>query len=215
MPRNREDETTSNWMKEAQKGYIRVAALIIINKQPAHGYEIMKEIKDKTKGFWKPTAGGVYPILRNLEKAEYIVGEWSTTKNRNIKVYKITETGASILKRTIIKQSELANSMSALFQDVEQPLQAAEDDFGRIPDLQCKRCVQHVGRGEAKMEKARRRTNALRHRRGERDHIVLHFGFDFVDAVNLEVRSLLDGMRRIFRHDSSFGQRFRRGYLDG
>jgi DNA-binding PadR family transcriptional regulator len=117
MPFEEDERTTTNWMKEAQKGYIRVAALIIINKQPAHGYEIMKEIKDKTKGFWKPTAGGVYPILRDLEKAEYIEGEWSTIKNRNVKVYKITETGASILKKAIIKQSELANSMNTLFQE--------------------------------------------------------------------------------------------------
>ena len=112
-----EEITTGNWIKEAKKGYIRVVSLIILNKRPAHGYEIMKEIKDKTKGFWRPTAGGVYPILRDLEKAGYIKGEWSTQKNRKIKVYKITETGEAILKRAIIKQSELANNMNSLFQE--------------------------------------------------------------------------------------------------
>jgi PadR family transcriptional regulator PadR len=112
-----DEKTTSSWVKEAQKGYIRVAALIILNKQSAHGYEIMKEIKDKTRGFWKPTAGGVYPILRDLEKAEYIKGEWSAQKNRKIKVYKITETGEAILKRAITKQSELANSMNTMFRE--------------------------------------------------------------------------------------------------
>jgi hypothetical protein len=44
-----EEETTANWLKEAQKGYIRVGVLILLNRKPAHGYEIMKEIKDKTK----------------------------------------------------------------------------------------------------------------------------------------------------------------------
>ena len=117
MPFEEEEKTTTNWMKEAQKGYIRVAALIIINKQPAHGYEIMKEIKDKTRGFWKPTAGGVYPILRDLEKAEYIEGEWSTIRNRKIKIYKITQKGEDILKRAIVKQSELATSMNSLFKE--------------------------------------------------------------------------------------------------
>jgi DNA-binding PadR family transcriptional regulator len=112
-----EEETTAHWMKEAQKGYIRVAVLILLSKKPHHGYEIMKEIKDKTKGFWKPTAGGVYPILRDLEKAEYIKGEWVSQKNRKIRVYTITETGKIILKRAIIKQSEIANSMNALFQE--------------------------------------------------------------------------------------------------
>ena len=112
-----EEETTANWLREAQKGYIRVGVLILLNRKPAHGYEIMKEIKDKTKGLWKPTAGGVYPILRDLEESGYIEGEWSSQKNRKIKVYKITETGRTILKRAVVKQSEIANSMNGLFQE--------------------------------------------------------------------------------------------------
>jgi hypothetical protein len=32
-----QDKTTANWMKEAQKGYIRVAVLILLNKKPPHG----------------------------------------------------------------------------------------------------------------------------------------------------------------------------------
>jgi len=135
MDINDEEKTTANWVKEAQKGYIRVAALIILNKQPAHGYEIMKEIKDKTKGFWKPTAGGVYPILRDLEKAEYIKGEWSTQKNRKIKVYKITETGEAILKRAISKQSELADNMNTMFQEFARDVLNIEVKTFRMPVL--------------------------------------------------------------------------------
>jgi DNA-binding PadR family transcriptional regulator len=130
-----DEKTTANWVREAQKGYIRVAALIVLNKQPTHGYEIMKEIKDKTKGFWKPTAGGVYPILRDLEKAGYIEGEWSTQKNRKIKVYKITETGEAILKRAIIKQSELANSMNTLFQEFARDVLNMEPKMLPMPVL--------------------------------------------------------------------------------
>ena len=133
MPIEEDEKTTTNWVKEAQKGYLRVVALIIINKQPAHGYEIMKEIKDKTKGFWKPTAGGVYPILRDLEKAEYITGEWFTIKNRDIKVFKITQTGEAILKRAIIKQSELVNTMSSLFQEFARDVLNMEPETLPLP----------------------------------------------------------------------------------
>jgi DNA-binding PadR family transcriptional regulator len=117
MPTETEEKTTKHWLKEAQKGYIRVAVLILLNKKPSHGYEIMKEIKIRTKGFWRPTAGGVYPILRDLEKARYIEGEWHTQNNRKIKVYKITETGRLILKHAIVKQSEIANNMNTLFRE--------------------------------------------------------------------------------------------------
>ncbi|MCW4030227.1 MAG: PadR family transcriptional regulator [Candidatus Bathyarchaeota archaeon] len=112
-----EEKETANWINEAQKGYIRIGVLILLNKKPAHGYEIMKEIKDRTKGFWKPTPGGVYPVLRNLEKSGYIKGRWETQKNRNLKVYTITPHGEAILKRAIIKQSEIFTNIGNLFRE--------------------------------------------------------------------------------------------------
>ncbi len=117
MPTDTDDKTASNWMKEAQKGYIRIGVLILLNKKPSHGYEIMSEIKDRTGGFWKPTAGGVYPILRDLEKTGYIKGEWHKQNNRNVKTYRITEKGKIILKNAVIKQNEIANNINALFQE--------------------------------------------------------------------------------------------------
>lgn len=114
---NAEDRTTTNWMKEAKKGYIRVAVLMLLNNKPSHGYEIMKEIKDRTGGFFKPTPGGVYPILRDLEKTEYIKGEWHKQNNRKIKTYRLTEKGKIILRNAIMKQSEIAKNMNLLFQE--------------------------------------------------------------------------------------------------
>jgi DNA-binding PadR family transcriptional regulator len=128
-----EEETTVHWLKEAQKGYIRVAVFILLNKKPSHGYEIMKEIRDKTSGFWKPTAGGIYPILRDIETSGYIEGEWATQKNRKIKVYKITEKGKIILKRAIVKQSEIANSMNNLFQEFARDVLNMETETLPMP----------------------------------------------------------------------------------
>jgi DNA-binding PadR family transcriptional regulator len=117
MPPQTEEKTTALWMKEAQKGYIRVGVLILLSKKPTHGYEIMKEIRNRTKGFWTPTAGGVYPILRDLEGSKYIEGQWSSQTKRKTKVYKITDTGRQILKSTLIKQSEIANNINQMFQE--------------------------------------------------------------------------------------------------
>ncbi len=112
-----EDKIAADWLKEAQKGYMRIAVLILLSKKRYHGYEIMKEIKERTRGFWKPTAGGVYPILQSLEKAGYIEGEWVFQKKRRRKTYRITETGRLILDRALAKQSQIADNMSALFKE--------------------------------------------------------------------------------------------------
>lgn len=120
-------------MKEAQKGYIRVGILILLSKKQSHGYEIMKEIKDRTKGFWRPTAGGVYPVLRSLEKGGYIKGEWVTQNNRRIKTYRITEKGRVILKHAIIKQNEIANNINALFEEFARDVLNMEPKNFPIP----------------------------------------------------------------------------------
>jgi DNA-binding PadR family transcriptional regulator len=122
-----EDQTTQSWMKEAQKGYIRLGVLMLLSKKPAHGYEIMKEINQRTQGFWRPTAGGVYPILSDLEKSGFIKGHWETLKNRRLKVYIITKSGDAILKRAIRKQAEIFANLNSLFSEFARDVLNMED----------------------------------------------------------------------------------------
>jgi len=110
-----EEKTAIKWLKESQKGYMRIALLILLSKKPCHGYEMMKEVEDRTEGFWKPTAGGVYPILQSLEKAGYIKGEWGPQKRKR-KIYHINESGKLILDRALLKHSQIAESMNTLFE---------------------------------------------------------------------------------------------------
>jgi len=113
-----EEKTVKTWLKETQKGHIRLAVLMLLNKQPLHGYKIMKEIEMKTLGFWKPTAGGIYPILKKLEKRGHIRGTWlSHAGGRKKKVYHITDYGKQVLEHTILRQSQIAQSMEKLFEE--------------------------------------------------------------------------------------------------
>jgi PadR family transcriptional regulator, regulatory protein PadR len=129
------DKVTSNWMKEAHKGYTRIGILILLNKKPSHGYELMKEIKDRTKGFWTPTPGGVYPVLRSLEKEKYIKGEWSTQNNRKIRTYKITSLGKTILQKALIKQREITDNINTLFKDFSVDVLEIKTDSLQMPKM--------------------------------------------------------------------------------
>ena len=115
MMQKKEEIAASNWLKETQKGYIRIATLILLSKKPHHGYEIMKEIKDRTRGFWKPTAGGMYPILKDLQESGYIQGEWDAKTRRRKRIYKITKAGRAVLRRALAKENQLAATMRNLF----------------------------------------------------------------------------------------------------
>jgi len=112
-----EEEAASNWLKETQKGYLRIATLILLSKKPYHGYQIMKEIKGRTRGFWRPTAGGMYPVLKDLQKSGYVNSEWVFQKKRRRRIYRITEAGKAVLERALAKEGQIANSMSDLIKE--------------------------------------------------------------------------------------------------
>jgi PadR family transcriptional regulator PadR len=137
-PKRSQDEITAgHWLKETQKGYIRIAALILLSKRPYYGYEIMREIKERTMGFWRPTAGGIYPILRNLEDSKYIEGKWDVQKKRKRKIFRITEAGKQVLQRSLAKENQIANSMTSLFTEFMKSVLDVENavSIPRIPNL--------------------------------------------------------------------------------
>ena len=171
-----QDKTTASWMKEAQKGYIRMGVLILLNKKPSHGYEIMKEINSRTKGFWQPTAGGVYPILRDLEKSGYIKGQWETQKNRRLKVYKITESGDQILRKAILKQTEIFNNIGSLFREFSRDVlnvEAVDDSMPTIPSPFSAFLEEKVGGKRNLTQLQNERNHIYETVRGMRDRIKL------------------------------------------
>jgi DNA-binding PadR family transcriptional regulator len=126
-----EEIAASNWLKETQKGYIRIATLILLSKKPHHGYELMKEINVRTRGFWKPTAGGMYPMLKDLQESGYVQGEWDTKTRRRKRIYKITESGRAVLRRALAKENQLVANMRNLFEEYMKSVLEVEPQ----PDL--------------------------------------------------------------------------------
>jgi DNA-binding PadR family transcriptional regulator len=128
-----EEKIPAHWLKETQKGYLRIAVLILLSKKPHYGYEIMKEIRERTMGFWRPTAGGIYPILQNLEKSGYIEGKWMFQKKRKRKTYRITEKGKLVLERALAKENQIFNNVSDLFKEYMKDVLEVETNQFSIP----------------------------------------------------------------------------------
>jgi DNA-binding PadR family transcriptional regulator len=47
-----------------------------------HGYEMIKEVEERSDGAWTPSAGSIYPMLQLLEDEGLIRGEDSDGKRR-------------------------------------------------------------------------------------------------------------------------------------
>jgi PadR family transcriptional regulator PadR len=102
------------WAKEIQKGYLKLFVLMLLSKKPLHGYEIMDNIEGLTLGFWRPTAGGVYPILKKMEAAGLVKGEWEKVRGKRRKIYNITPEGKNLISRALEKQKIITDAIRRL-----------------------------------------------------------------------------------------------------
>jgi len=106
-------DIAARWKDQMQKGYLKMAVLLVLMRKPLHGYEIMKEISKWTLGIITPTAGGVYPTLKELENKDLIKGEWIPEERRRI--YQITSKGKEVFRKAVEKHFELASSIRRWF----------------------------------------------------------------------------------------------------
>jgi len=90
--------------KFISKGFLNIIILWIISKEKIHGYGIMKYL-DKffgefiEKGFIsKFNSSKIYPMLKGLERKEFIIGEWDINDNKKVKYYTITPIGEKFLE---------------------------------------------------------------------------------------------------------------------
>ncbi len=59
-----------------------------------HGYEMIKEIEERSGGYWKPSAGSIYPTLQLLEEQGLIVGEDADGK----RLFSLTDEGRAAVE---------------------------------------------------------------------------------------------------------------------
>ena len=74
----------------------------------------MDNIEGLTLGFWRPTAGGVYPILKKMEASGLVKGEWEKVRGKRRKIYTITPEGKNLISRALEKQKIITDAIRRL-----------------------------------------------------------------------------------------------------
>ena len=77
-----------------EPGDMKYVILKLLREKPMHGYEVMKELEEHTRGCYKPSPGTVYPTLQWLEDEGLVSSEDAAGK----KVYSITDAGLKFLE---------------------------------------------------------------------------------------------------------------------
>jgi len=85
--------------QQMKKGVLEMLVLNLLSETEKYGYQLIMELRDKSRGIFTLKEGTLYPILYRLEDDGLVVSRWSKPSGKEVsrKYYKITETGISEL----------------------------------------------------------------------------------------------------------------------
>jgi len=90
--------------KELLKGSTVILILTLLDRKAMYGYEMIKEIEEKSEGIFTFKEGTLYPILHSLESEGMVECYWTESEGgRKRKYYKITKSGREYSRK---KQEE-------------------------------------------------------------------------------------------------------------
>ena len=105
--------------RKAGRGDIRAAILALLAEEPMHGYQIIREIGERSEGAWTPSPGSVYPTLQQLTDEELVRSSETDGK----RVYELTDDGRAQAES---RQGPLP---------WEEAAEGADDDLAMLRDL--------------------------------------------------------------------------------
>ena len=82
---------------EVLKGHLDLLVLAALRTEAAHGYAIIKRIRERSVGEFDLLEGSIYPALHRLEERGLVSGRWSTVEGRRRRVYALTRKGGRAL----------------------------------------------------------------------------------------------------------------------
>jgi DNA-binding PadR family transcriptional regulator len=85
------------------RGDLKYVILELLKDQPRHGYDIIRALEERMRGFYRPSPGSVYPTLQMLEDLGYVTSNQEEGK----KVYSITDAG----RRYLVEQQSTVDDI--------------------------------------------------------------------------------------------------------
>ena len=100
-----------------EQGGLKFVILRLLDEKPRHGYEIIKELEERSGGRYTPSPGTVYPTLTMLEEMGFAS---ASVEEGGKKVYAITEAG----------RQHLAENKGAVDEVIDRLAQVGASIFG-------------------------------------------------------------------------------------
>jgi len=113
---------TKMHQQEMLKGNTETLLLALLENEPMYGYQIVKEVDQRSSGYFAFKEGTLYPALHRLEKQKLIEGRWEYTPNNvRRRYYLITAKGQEGLADRLTEWQRFTNAMNSIMLPGMQP----------------------------------------------------------------------------------------------
>ena len=100
---------------DLRKGSAQVLILSLLLEAPMYGYQLSKELKRRSQGYFELKEGTLYPALHRLEKENLVRGEWQVVEEGpSRKYYHLTDLGREELARAHGEWATFADRLLAV-----------------------------------------------------------------------------------------------------
>jgi DNA-binding PadR family transcriptional regulator len=130
---------------------LQLLILGLLAEKPRHGYEIIKALDERSKGFYVPSPGMVYPALTYLEE----IGHATVEADGARKLYHITDAG----KEHLDSNRSTADALFAQFGRVGERMDRVRRAM-RVEETGEESAADHERRGSKELQRARRELKA-------------------------------------------------------
>lgn len=100
--------------KELVKGSLDIIVLSVLNEEDLYGYEIAKQIKERSNELFTMGEGTLYPLLHKLAKAQYLKPYWKEVDGRRRKYYSVTRSGKKALASKVEEWKSFSDAVNAI-----------------------------------------------------------------------------------------------------
>ena len=115
----------------ARRSPLKYLVLCMLREKPMTGMDIIKEFEKTTLGFWRPSPGTIYPLLKLLEKEGFIYHE----ERDGRKLYRLTEKGEEVAKEVaVLLPARTLEDVADRFESLTSYLQDYVAEYGSLPE---------------------------------------------------------------------------------
>lgn len=104
------NETLDTHLQELRRGTVVLACLQLL-RTAGYGYALLEDLE--RRGF-ATDSNTLYPLLRRLEKQEYLTSEWNTDEARPRKFYRTSEAGIRLADTLTEEWRSLTTAIATL-----------------------------------------------------------------------------------------------------